>query len=663
MPEQQRRYLRFLWTDEDGKLMPYQYNRHIFGANSSPTCANYALQQCAKLFELEHPIALQVVMDNFYVDDMLISVHTTEQASEVIHELKSLLAKGGFSLTKWISNFEEIFENSEITPIESEDIPKVLGLEWIASDDLLTVRKDQEFPQKTNWTQRQVLSTVSQVFDPLGFMTPFVIRGRMLMKRIWQTQGQKWDSPVAEDLNTEFNKWVQEWSKSEQLSVPRRYNQEACDRVELQVFGDASEDAFRAVSYVLITKPNGDRLIRFIVGKTRVAPMKQHTIPKLELVSAVTANTIKDLILKEHRISIASICLWSDSTTVLQWLRNSDKKQPTFVANRKAEILDSSIVDQWRHIAGADNPADLGTRGLSINELMQSDWINGQDWLQSKINETKNWEQEEVVPDREEVFTSNSNEKADPIDWKRFSNFRRPRNVFARILNLKNANKEITPDLHDRAENRMWELVQRDSYTNEIASLKRGDPVKSNSKIESLNPFLSKNLIRAKGRLRHANLSFEEKHPVILTHSHPAVKLYLEFQRKHNHQQGVKHIRAEIQRKLWLTGLRNALRSVKHQCLHCKLKRSKTLMPMMSDLPIVRKEDNVTPFTNTGVDNFGPISIKLFRRTVKRWICLFTSLSVRAVHMKIVQSLDTQSCLDAVHRFIARRGETENDNF
>ena len=103
----------------------------------------------------------------------------------------------------------------------------------------------------------------------------------------------------------------------------------------------------------------------------------------------------------------------------------------------------------------------------------------------------------------------------------------------------------------DRAENRMWELVQRDSYTNEIASLKRGDSVKSNSKIESLNPFLSKNLIRAKGRLRHANLSFEEKHPVILPHSHPAVKLYLEFQHKHNHHQGVEHIRAEIKRKLW----------------------------------------------------------------------------------------------------------------
>ena len=183
---------------------------------------------------------------------------------------------------------------------------------------------------------------------------------------------------------------MQEGSNSKQLSVSRWYNQESCDRVELHVFGDASEDAFCAVSYVVITKPNGDRLIRLIVGKTSVAPMQHHTIPKLELMAAVTANRIKDLILKEHRILFASINLWSDSTTVLQLLRNSDKKHPTFVANRVVEILDSSTIDQWRHIAGSDNPADLGTRGLSINELMQSYWINGPDWLKTETNETEN---------------------------------------------------------------------------------------------------------------------------------------------------------------------------------------------------------------------------------------------------------------------------------
>ena len=257
----------------------------FFGAKLSPTCTNYALQQCAKLLGMEHFTASQLLMDNFYVNDMLLSVHTTEQASEVIHQLKSLLLKGDF-------NLKEIFGNSEITPIEHENNPKFLGLEWIAADDLLTLRKDQEFLQKTNW---QVLSTVSHVFDPVVFIAPFVIRGRMLMKRTCQTQGQRWDSPIAEDINTEFKKWMQEWSNSKQLSVPRWYNQESCGRVELHVFGDASEDAFCVVSYVVIMKPNGHRLISFFVWQTRVAPMKQDTVPKLELISADIANRIKDL--------------------------------------------------------------------------------------------------------------------------------------------------------------------------------------------------------------------------------------------------------------------------------------------------------------------------------------------------------------------------------
>ena len=251
--------------------------------------------------------------------------------------------------------------------------------------------------------------------------------------------------------------------------------------------------------------------------------MKHHTIPKSELMAAVTANRIKGLILKEHRISLASICLWSGSTSFLQWLRNSDKKQPIFVANRVAEILDSSTVDQWRHLAGAENPAGLGTRGHSINELIQSDRINGSDWLKNEINETENSEHKEVVSDREEVFASNLNGKSAPIDWKGFSIFRRLRNVVARILNLKNANKQITLELLEQAEYRIWELVRREMYTNEMTSLKKGDSVNSNSKIEFLNPFLSENPIIAKGRITYANLSFGEKHPVISPQSHPAV--------------------------------------------------------------------------------------------------------------------------------------------
>ena len=148
-------------------------------------------------------------------------------------------------------------------------------------------------------------------------------------------------------------------------------------------FGDASEDAFCAVAYVV--SAGGDyRHFSFAMGKAGVAPMKHHTIPKLELMVAVTAMIFKQLLVKKHECNFSGIFMWTDSTTGLQWIRNNHKKQPVFVANRIAERLNSTTVDQWNHIDGVKNPADLGTRGISYPELMPSDWLQGLHWLKQE---------------------------------------------------------------------------------------------------------------------------------------------------------------------------------------------------------------------------------------------------------------------------------------
>ena len=127
------------------------------------------------------------------------------------------------------------------------------------------------------------------------------------------------------------------------------------------------------------------------MGEARVAPIKHHTIPKLELMAALTANRLKHLIIREHSIEFQTKFVWSESTSVLQWLQNSDNKQPTFVANRLAEILDTSTVDEWRLISGENNPADLGTRGLIIEQLQHSVWLHGPEGLMQPVNEPEPW--------------------------------------------------------------------------------------------------------------------------------------------------------------------------------------------------------------------------------------------------------------------------------
>ena len=169
--------------------------------------------------------------------------------------------------------------------------------------------------------------------------------------------------------------------------------------------------------------------------------------------------------------------------------------------------------------------------------------------------------------------------------------------------------------------------------------------ISPNSKIVSLVPFIdSKKILRAKGRLRKADLTYETKHPS----THRAVQLYLKYQHKVFHHEGVEYIRNEVQKKFWIIGLRNALRSVKHFCVKNRLFAS-IKAPQMSVLPVDRVMNNVRPFTNTGVDYFGPFKVKMFRRTVKKWLCLYTCLNVQAVDLELVDILYTASCFDAVH--------------
>ena len=205
-------------------------------------------------------------------------------------------------------------------------------------------------------TKRKVLSIVSSVFDSLGFLAPFVIRGRIILKGIWQTKGQQGDCYIDKNLNNQFADWIAELNAGEAFEVSRWY-QTSDENVtnELHAFVDASEDAFCAVAYLFTETKKAKREFLSIMDKTRVAPAKHHTIPKLELMAAATGNKLKGAIIKEHSLHFHKTFMCSDSTTVIQWINSNS-------VIRVAEILDTSTVTEWHWIAGVKNPADLGTR-------------------------------------------------------------------------------------------------------------------------------------------------------------------------------------------------------------------------------------------------------------------------------------------------------------
>ena len=226
-------------------------------------------------------------MRNFYMDDFAKSVPSAEQAIESYKLLRAMLAKGGFHLTKWISNCEQTktsIDQADKSPSSSKTFEaeppflSILGMQWNVDADNLEVCRgmQKEIPLKI--TQRAVLSHVSAVFDPLGIVSPFTIRMRLLLKSIWKENGQSWDKELNEENRHEFKKLASEMIHVNKMALKRTYFESGVNKVDLHIFSDASLEAMCIVAY-LRKQENGE--VAFVIGKCRVAPVRNMTVAKL----------------------------------------------------------------------------------------------------------------------------------------------------------------------------------------------------------------------------------------------------------------------------------------------------------------------------------------------------------------------------------------------
>ena len=557
LPSDQR-FLRFLWREGPNEIIRvFQYNRHIFGARSSPTCANYCLQQTAKDNIDKFPHLLPVVLASFDMDDLLKSSKTADEAISLAKDLVSLLKSGGFNRVKFETNSSVVFDSISKAGVhtaedkfENQTPSHVLGLRWQPLKDVLSVSRGVDTPRKKS-TQREILSAVSAVFDPLGFISPFTIRSRFLLKDIWRLVGQSWDCQVPSDIENTFKEWLGERERIKEIEVPRHFfpGLTNIQIYELHVFADASQLAMCVVIYLRCVTESKNA-VSFVLGKTRVAPMKDLTVPKLKLQAALIACRLHATVKRACEYPLSKSFFWSDSCIVLQWIRSSQKKQPVFVANRVAEILDTCTVDQWYYVPTDMNPADIGTRGISIEGLISSIWFPGPPFLRESID---SWPMQPSFVQSEEAISAAVSVQPPLIDWDRFSRYDKLRRVVAYLLRVKNRNKgALSPEELLEAENKIWSLVQRECFNDTFNALHKERDI-PDSDLKPLSPFLQGNLLRAKGRLRKAScLTFEQKHPLILHSKHHVVKIFLQHLHLVNHHEGVEYIRSVVQQKYWI---------------------------------------------------------------------------------------------------------------
>jgi hypothetical protein len=562
-PEDQNSQL-FLWRGRRRDVEPsvYVVNVMTFGAACSPCAATYVKNLNAEQWKEEFPEAYRDIIHNHYVDDYLGGAPSVEAAKQRIRDVIEIHRRVGFEIAHWTTNSREVLESipadlrsNEWKSIDSDkDLPteKTLGLLWIPGSycftfstsfttNLLGVVSGQRNP-----TKREVLRIVMSLFDPLGFISHFTIKGRILLQRIWRSE-IGWDDKLPGSLEEDWRKWTAELTKLTEVKIPRWYgNMGDKAEVDLHIFCDASEQAFSAVAYFR-SKNDDDVKTSLVAVKSRVAPFKTLSIPRLELQAAVVAVRMANSIKKGHKAIVRTTTFWTDSRTVLCWIRSDAGRFKQFVAHRIGEILESSDVPEWRWLPTKMNVADDATRDSSNCDFSPEErWISGPSFL---LEDEENWPSEPIpsttIDDddlelRPTLSISLSNLALPLPDLCRFSKWLRLIRSTAWMMRfIKRVRGKQKDDQTEQGELTLTEMeaaelmwiqqCQWDSFPDETRSLLGKLPLPSSSRLLQLSPLLDANgVLNLKGRLDNLPEGIRcAKQPYILDGRHPYTQLLL----------------------------------------------------------------------------------------------------------------------------------------
>jgi hypothetical protein len=235
-----------------------------------------------------------------------------------------------------------------------------------------------------NWTKRLILKASASIYDLLGLITPFTIQSKVLLQRLWaQKDKYDWDTQLPEEIVNAWLDWLKGVFELDKIEIPR-FLKVRLDSSNIQVhtFVDASHDVYSCVCYIRVTQREGDIDVQLICSKARVTPLKAETVPRLELMACLLGARLAASVVHGLEIQESEVFYWTDSMTCLSWINKPSKCYKAYVANRTGEIQTRTKSSQWYHCPTKQNPADVPTRKISVNELIDCKlWWNGPEFL------------------------------------------------------------------------------------------------------------------------------------------------------------------------------------------------------------------------------------------------------------------------------------------
>lgn len=529
-----------------------------------------------------YPRAAEVLLNDTFVDDIITGVDTEKTALDCQTQLIKLCRLAQFDLRKWASNNKSVIQavpkdaramSSSLlfNPAENAEL-NVLGLKWDPTADTFSFHTQ---PSSNSPTKRSVLSDLARMFDPIGLLSPMTFWIKHFMQCLW-ISGSSWDDHLPPELTTSWARYQSELQLVESIPIPRRITVDCAISVQLHAFSDSSQKGYAAAVYLRV-KTTTSIHCHLVSGKTRVAPLKHVTIPRLELCGAVLAAKLLRFIAStfQERLRVESLFAWTDSTTALVWIRSSPYRWATFVANRTSQIQDLTSPSIWRHVPTQCNPVDCASRGLYPSELINhSLWWNGPQFLYHPPEEWPNLP-EFSVSEQPTLHEDESRKSAvltvtvtssvlEILD--RYSSLDKITRIIAYCFRFKRSNTLNHPtttlnahELH-RALCALIYCVQQTVYRDEFTLLAKG--LTFSKQLRKLDLFVdTAGFLRVGGRLHNADIPYEHKHPLLLPSTHRFTDLIIDHHHCRLKHPGAHALQTYLQRSYWIQSARRAIRS------------------------------------------------------------------------------------------------------
>lgn len=686
--DEHRDFQRLLWRfEENSPIMEYRITTVIDGTASASFLATRSLNKLAEDQSLNFPEAAKIVQEDFYVDNLASGTYSIEKAKQLQSDLTQIMAAGKLRLRQWYSNNEEILEN---VPMEDrhdtttlvelvQNTVKTLGVYWNQKGDTFEF-KVTPMSSKNHLTKRELLSDISKLFDPIGWLAPSTIKAKIFMQSLWVIKKLNWDDRVPENKMQEWRKYRSQLHLLENIKIPRWIGSNDIVQFQLHGFGDASNSAYSSVVFSRVVQSDGKIIVKNLSSKTKVAPIKTISTPKLELCGSVLVSRLITKVKESLKLTDVETFTYTDNQTVLAWIKAHPHHYNVFVANRVTEVQLLTDAKKWFFVPTDENPADCASRGIFPSELRHHNlWWNGPDWLSKPREYWPSYENNYETELEKRKITSCTHLTVHLKEEEYLVSVLKKHSSLSKLLwntayvtkfcsSKSKARKKIElPNAQDLK----WSLIKWTSYVQnmafreEIARIKVGDELLARSKLRKLRPFIDPNgLLRVGGRISKSNLAFNAKHPIIMPKHHYFTDLVIKQAHKYT-LHGGPTLMSTFLSNYWIFGRSSQIKKIIGSCVICFPHRSKPSVQLMADLPINRVTQH-RAFLHSGVDFAGPFITKTFtgrtrgrhaNPTQKSYVAIFVCLATKALHIDLVSDMSADSFIACFKRFVSKRGK------